>query len=66
MDMKIKKGSYAKNMAISLFIGAIMMVTLPNITLWYMHKAFDDLTTIHRQALELINKQEKTHNQPSQ
>ena len=60
-DTKIKKGSSAKAMAYGLFVCGFLLITLPNITFWYMHKVFDSAKTTHYEIEELISR-DKSHN----
>lgn len=66
MDTKIKKGRNAKVMTYGLFIGAVLLITLPNLTIWYMHKVFDNTKTDLQEISELRKKYERTHNKSVQ
>jgi magnesium-transporting ATPase (P-type) len=61
-DTKIKKGRSAKAMAYWLFVGAILLITLPNIAFWYMHKVFESVKANHYEIEQLINRDKSAHN----
>ncbi len=52
-DTKMRKGSSAKMMAYGLFAGAVLLLTLPNITFWYMQKVFDNMTSTRHEVSEV-------------